>query len=91
MPTNGPSETHAWLLREGRRLEIESNQRLLHRFCTTCRRSFVCDLATDDLYAAFPRAFDFERLDEVSKRWLNESSRPSFGFRQRNSGSFTES
>jgi len=67
-----PSSTHSWLSREGRRLEIESGKPLLHRFCTTCHRNFVCDLSIGTWYAVFPRIFDFERLDDVSERWLKE-------------------
>ena len=71
LPTE-PSSTHSWLSPEGRRLEIESGKPLLHRFCTTCHRNFVCDLLTDTWYAVFPRLFDFELLDDVRERWLNE-------------------
>ena len=72
-PSIGPSSTHTWLSHEGRRLEIESGKPLLHRFCTTCHRNFVCDLATGNWYAVFPRIFDFEPLDHVSEPWLKEA------------------
>jgi hypothetical protein len=72
-PSIGPSSTHTWLSPEGRRVEIESGKPLLHRFCTTCHRNFVCDLLTGNWYAVFPRIFDFERLDHVSERWLKEA------------------
>jgi hypothetical protein len=32
----------------------------------------VHDLTTKEWYAVFPRVLDFERLDEVSQRWLAE-------------------
>ena len=71
-PSIGPSSTHTWLLPQGR-LEIESGKPLLHRFCTTCHRNFVCDLLTGNWYTVFPRIFDFEHLDHVSERWLKEA------------------
>ena len=71
-PTIGPSSTHTWLTTEGRRL-IESGKSLLHRFCTTCHRNFVCDLLTGYWYTVFPRIFDFQYLDHVSERWLKEA------------------
>jgi hypothetical protein len=69
----GPSSTHTWLSSEGRRMEIESGKPLLHRFCTTCHRNFVCDLSTGGWFTVFPRIFDFERLDHLSERWLKEA------------------
>jgi hypothetical protein len=65
-----PSPTHSWLSLEGRHLEIEAGKPLLHRFCTSCRRNFVCDLSSGEWYAVFPRIFDFERLAQVSEPWL---------------------
>lgn len=72
-PSIGPSSTHTWLLPKGRPLEIESGKPLLHRFCTTCHRNFVCDLSTGNWHTVFPRIFDFEHLDHVSERWLKEA------------------
>ena len=72
-PSIGPSTTHTWLTSEGRRLEFKSGKPLLHRFCTTCHRNFVCDLSTGNWYSVFPRIFDFQYLDHVSERWLKEA------------------
>ena len=72
-PSIGPCSTHTWLSPEGRRLEIESGKPLLHRFCTTCHRNFVCDLSTGSWFMVFPRIFDFERLEHFSERWLKEA------------------
>jgi hypothetical protein len=71
-PPTGPSPTHTWLSREGRGLEIESGRPLLHRFCTICRRNFVCVLSSGEWYAVYPRMFDFEHLDQVREQWLKE-------------------
>ena len=68
----GPSATHNWTQPDGRRLELQPGKRLIHRRCTSCRRNFVHDLTTKEWYAVFPRVLDFERLDEVSQRWLAE-------------------
>jgi hypothetical protein len=68
-----PSPTHTWLSREGRHVEIEPGRPLLHRFCTACRRNFVCDLSSKEWYAVFPRIFDFEHLDQVGEQWLKEA------------------
>jgi hypothetical protein len=69
---NEPSASHSWLAPEARQLEIEPGRPLLHRFCTVCRRNFVNDLVTGEWYAAFPGIFQFERLDDVSNRWIAE-------------------
>jgi hypothetical protein len=69
----GPSSTHTWLSLEGRHLEIEAGKPLLHRFCTLCRRNFVCDLSSGKWQAVLPRIFDFEHLDQVSEQWLKET------------------
>lgn len=71
--SNGPSNTHTWLLPDGRLLEVEPGKPLVHRMCVTCNRNFVHDLAAQEWYAAYPRMFDFDRLDEVSVRWLSEA------------------
>ena len=71
-PSLGPSTTHSWDQPDGRRLELQPGKTLMHWRCTICRRNFVHDLTTDEWYAAFPRVLDFERLDEVSTRWLAE-------------------
>jgi hypothetical protein len=71
--SDGPSNTHTWLLPDGRHLEIQPGKPLLHRMCVTCNRNFVHDLETEEWYAAYPRMFDFDRLDDVSARWLNEA------------------
>lgn len=71
--SNGPSDTHTWLLPNGRHLEIQPGKPLLHRMCITCNRNFVQDLAAQEWYAAYPRMFEFDRLDEVSAQWLSEA------------------
>jgi hypothetical protein len=68
-----PSSTHTWPRREGRLLEIEADRPLIHRRCSACGRSFIHDLAMREWYAVIPRIFDFERLYEVSERWLIEA------------------
>jgi hypothetical protein len=68
-----PSPTHTWLLADGRQLELESGQPLVHRMCTVCKRNFVFDIAAKEWYAAYPRMFDFERLVSVTHRWLSEA------------------
>jgi hypothetical protein len=68
----GPSATHNWAQSDGRRLELQPGKRLIHWRCTSCRRNCVHDLTTKEWYAVFPRVLDFERLDEVSQRWLAE-------------------
>lgn len=70
--SNEPSPTHKWLSAEGRRIALEPDKPLLQRLCTVCQRNFVQDLATGEWYGAIPRMFDFERLYEVSERWLSE-------------------
>lgn len=70
--SNGPSNTHTWLLAEGRHLEIQPGKPLLHRMCVTCNRNFVHDISAEEWYAAYPRMFDFDRLDEFSATWLSE-------------------
>jgi hypothetical protein len=72
-PSTEPSSTHTWLLLEGRHLEIEAGEPLLHRFCTTCRRNFVCELSSRKWHAVLPRIFDFEHLDQVTEQWLKET------------------
>ena len=72
-PTIGPSSTHTWLSAEGRRVEIESGKPLLHQFCITCHRNFVCELLTGNWHTVFPQIFDFQYLDHVSERWLKEA------------------
>jgi hypothetical protein len=72
-PSTEPSSTHTWLLLEGRHLEIEAGKPLLHRFCTTCRRNFVCELSSRKWHAVLPRIFDFEHLDQVTEQWLKET------------------
>ena len=42
--SNGPSNTHTWLLPDGRHLEVEPGKPLVHRMCVTCNRNFVHDL-----------------------------------------------
>jgi hypothetical protein len=68
-----PSPSHIWLLADGRKLEFEPGKPLVHRLCTTCQRNFVYDVAAKEWYAAYPRMFDFDRLDAVSQRWLSEA------------------
>jgi hypothetical protein len=72
-PSIEPSSTHTWLSLEGRHLEIEAGRPLLHRFCTICRRNFVCDVSSGKWQAVLPRIFDFEHLDQVSEQWLKEA------------------
>jgi len=72
LPSNEPSPTHSWLARDARQLETKPGEPVLHRFCTACHRNFVHDISSGEWYAAFPGVFDFERLDEVSSRWLSE-------------------
>jgi hypothetical protein len=71
--SNQPSPTHTWFEPKGRTLELEPGKTLIHQRCTACRRNFVNDLASGEWYAAFPRVFDFERLDEAAERWMTES------------------
>lgn len=68
-----PSSTHTWLSLDGRHLEIEAGKPLLHRFCTICRRNFVCDISSGRWHAVFPQIFDFEHLDQLSEQWLKET------------------
>ena len=72
-PSTEPSRTHTWLSLEGRHLEIKAGKPLLHRFCTTCRRNFVCDLSSGRWHAVFPRTLDFDYLNQVSEQWLKET------------------
>ena len=72
-PSIEPSSTHTWLSLDGRHLEIEAGRPLLHRFCTICRRNFVCDVSSGKWQAVLPRIFDFE-ASRPSKRTMAERS-----------------
>jgi hypothetical protein len=80
-PLDGPSSTHRWYCPKGRLLELEPGKPLLQLTCTACFRNFVHDLIIGEWYAALPRVFDFERLDELTDLWLEEEclGRPSNG------------
>lgn len=62
--------THDWSIS---RLELVPGQPIIHQVCFKCRRGFVEELSTGEIYSVYASIFRFHRLsDEVTARWLSE-------------------
>jgi hypothetical protein len=62
--------THDWSIS---RLELVPGQPIIHQVCRECRRGFVEEVSTGELYSVYASIFRFYRLsDEVTARWLSE-------------------
>lgn len=66
------SNSHCWLQRTPRRVEIQGGKRIFQRRCVRCARDFIAD-ESDSHFAVFVSAISFYKLaDEVTARWLVE-------------------
>ena len=64
---------HQCLQRRPRHLELESSQSVFQRGCTRCGRDFVIEVSSGDRSAVVVSILSFQRLDEITRRWLSES------------------
>jgi hypothetical protein len=61
-------ESQEWM---SRKLELDLGVPLVHHRWRRCRRNFVDELRTEQRYAVYVGAVNFDRLaNEVSVRWL---------------------